>query len=153
MPIPTDLIDATLTPASVATACTAAITVSMTPSAPQPVARRTRAAIPPDGSTITASILVPPTSSPTLIGRPSVGRRLVSACASALDRPGDEATGHAALNDQEEDDDGDRDQRRRGHELRPVDAAVRVEEGAQPHRKSHGLGARVEYEREHELVP
>src|SRR6478736_1641652 len=111
MPIPTDLIDASVAPASVATACTAAITVSMTPSAPQPVASRTRAAISPVGSTTTASILLPPTSSPTLIGRPPWGRRLVSACPSALDRPRDQAAGHPALDEQEEDHDRDRDER------------------------------------------
>src|SRR6187399_489335 len=120
MPIPTDSIDASVAPASLATALTAAITVSMTPSAPQPVASRTRAAIPPDGSTITASIFVPPTSSPTLIGRPPRGRRLVSACPSALDRPCDKAAGHPALDEQEEDDHRDRDHRGSRHHRAPV---------------------------------
>ena len=73
MPIPTDLIDASVAPASVATACTAAITVSMTSSAPQPVASRTRAAISPvgvdhDGVDLGAADIQPDPHRPASLG-------------------------------------------------------------------------------------
>ncbi len=73
MPIPTERTVSRSIPASVPRACIASITVRVTASAPQPVASRTRPWMVPSSATATASVLVPPTSSPTLIGRSPVG--------------------------------------------------------------------------------
>ena len=54
---------------------------------------------------------------------------------SALHRPGDEPGRHLVLHEQEEDDDGDRDERRAGHDDAPVGGAVGLDQPLQPQRQ------------------
>src|SRR6185312_10410231 len=72
---------------------------------------------------------------------------------SCFDGTRSQAKRDPALHEQEEDDNGNRDQRRRRHDLTPVDEAVAAVEVREPHGDRLLVAAVKEGVREDELVP